>query len=892
MSNIQNPFLSGNKLLLPIDTSFVEINETNASKYFKEVYILVKKSDNRLPIDFFKKFINEETLQQMKQELVIWKASLSIIKNKNNFEKLSIINQKNLQDFNQFSLDINENNLVLSIFNISFKNIINYLNNTNGISNVDQIYNYLVISNYLKDDLSNIKNKNHFESLLKNIEESTYWTLSYNCLTNLTKAFKYRRFNNIFRKLLKTDSDTKSENNKGNYLEFVMKTKKYVDASSFSGFKNYHSMNNTTYSRDDINNLFLSLDDKNKYFLFCNLIVSKEYTHLVMNNLFILDLMEKVIKEDSHLFRYLMGYAWLKFYFEESTKKSKLTIKDDCIFNIHTASKLPVFPFHHKFPKLNPYMPIMVDDKILNSEFNINGLINYKFNEMYKDYYNQGICNFDEFKRRFNLFATGNPKVDLFQGIEWEKDKIAISGSIMTACLQNVHPLMNMFHEKIFDEKLIRFFNEFYPLSDIDIMFLTNNVFQFMDRVQDFHNQMVVNVCSIYPAYAEPDHIKLIPSFQIHFFVKDSWIKRHIVNENITFDFIFTNIEEKAIQDLFKPFFKDELKKFVEHSVADKNEEDILLCKNTYSSYFQSYEDYNIKIKIIHTKDKRNMNKEDTSMNKEDTSINKEDTSMNKDSDTNDKDNDSINKDSDTIDKDNDSINKERYTNNKERKDIEIKINYKFKIKSPHLNHQLELFMSKGEDHMNLVSQFHLPCVRAVYTGDNVYMTPSCIFANMTYMNIDYKYFAGSKDPIDIINKNRMRGFGTWLNENEIDNFVKYSSEVDWWTGLYGINKNSNEKNHIRGSQTLSHTLFHPRLINADYFYDAPPIDIENGYKDNYQGENIITRNDAMEELNKIYNTKSDFITSNLQVINSDGSINPLQKWVIEGYYETKHNTK
>lgn len=45
-------------------------------------------------------------------------------------------------------------------------------------------------------------------------------------------------------------------------------------------------------------------------------------------------------------------------------------------------------------------------------------------------------------------------------------------------------------------------------------------------------------------------------------------------------------------------------------------------------------------------------------------------------------------------------------------------------------------------------------------------------------MNIDYKYVAGSTDPMEIINKNRMRGFGTWLNETEIKDLIKYSLHV------------------------------------------------------------------------------------------------------------------
>jgi hypothetical protein len=69
------------------------------------------------------------------------------------------------------------------------------------------------------------------------------------------------------------------------------------------------------------------------------------------------------------------------------------------------------------------------------------------------------------------------------------------------------------------------------------------------------------------------------------------------------------------------------------------------------------------------------------------------------------------------------------------------------------LNHKLELFPIKQDDFMNVVSSFHLPCVRGYYDGNDVYMTTSCVIAHMTLMNIDYKYFTGTKDSYDIILK-------------------------------------------------------------------------------------------------------------------------------------------
>ena len=109
-----------------------------------------------------------------------------------------------------------------------------------------------------------------------------------------------------------------------------------------------------------------------------------------------------------------------------------------------------------------------------------------------------------------------------------------------------------------------------------------------------------------------------------------------------------------------------------------------------------------------------------------------------------------------------------------------ILVNYKFKIKCKLLNHNIEIFQCRANDIMNLVGNFHLPCVRAYYDG-NVYMTPTFITAHMTYMNIDYRYFAGTSHPCDIIKKYRTRGFGTWLNKNELKEYTeKYDEPLGW----------------------------------------------------------------------------------------------------------------
>ena len=46
---------------------------------------------------------------------------------------------------------------------------------------------------------------------------------------------------------------------------------------------------------------------------------------------------EMTIKKHAPLFRYLISYAWIKFYFEECIKKSFVRTEDDFIFDINTT---------------------------------------------------------------------------------------------------------------------------------------------------------------------------------------------------------------------------------------------------------------------------------------------------------------------------------------------------------------------------------------------------------------------------------------------------------------------------------------------------------------------------------------------------------------------------
>lgn len=811
-------------------TDVINLTSLNISKYFSCVYVLVKKNDIPIPTKFYMKELDSTTRELMKNNLVVWKTSIRILKNKKHFDRMSIISKENLEIFNDFNFELNSLNIILPILNISFKNLYSYLESLEG-SNIKKLYNQVVVTKYFDDDLMNIKNNLQIENLIKTMEESDYWVMPYNCLANLTDAFKYRKFNkNFMKKLPHQNIKDDDKDKKEDYLDMIFKSSKYVDASNIiqkNGFKLFN-VSECEYTKQEFNQLFNILDTKNRYYLFCNIMVSKKYCHLVVNNEYILDLMKNDLSDKPSLFRYLLGYSWLRFYFEESIKKRTLTSTDNIVFDINTASKLPVYPFSNRFPKMNPYMPIMVSDSILNAEKNICGLIEYKNVAHIESINNKGICNLDEFKKRMNLFITNNPEGNIFNDIEWSKWKVAIGGSVMAACLQREHPLVTMFNEKTQNDKLIRFFNEYYALADIDVMFLHENIFDYFNAVKEFYNQVLVNTCIIYSPYAEPEHIKLKQLFQIHYCVNEDWVKKNITNENITFDFVYKNIEDPQIQKLFEPHIEEAYNKYIANELKNFSEEEKVTFTKKYPEFFTKVSEFTFKIYIY-------LNKEEV-------------------------------------------LEKETYDT--------IKINYKFRITSPYFNHPMELFKVYGTDHMNVVSQFHLPCVRALYNGSTVFMTPSCVSAHLTYMNIDYKYFAGSNDPIEIINKYRMRGFGTWLNEQEIKDLVNYSSRVPCWSNLYGTNNNAKLINHNLGCLPMAHKLFHPRMINADDYYEAPPISLETGYNDTYKGEEIFNLNELEISLkNKFKYHKYNIDMTNFCIINPEGHINPLKKWIIDAYY-------
>jgi hypothetical protein len=875
---MNNPFLTSDTITYYDEkiNEEVVINILNISKYFKHIYCLCPL--NKLEFInmeiFMKKTINKDILDNTISKMVLYKTNISILKNSIHYGNILYCDKEYINNANLFGYELDDNVLILPIYNISFLDLQKYIDNINGQITFNNLYDILIINNYFGDNIKSESAKLKINGIINNLEESKYWELTYNCLPNITKLFDTRKFNfNIIRNPTNNTLIYKLEHSpiKENYIDQIFNRKNYVDPSEIinkKGYKLYWKVWNSDYSNDCINKLFDTLDDTQRYFLFSNLCVSKKYCHLVINNEYIINMMTPTIHKYINLYNYLFGYAWLRFYFEETINRFKVKTTDMYIFDINTASKLPVFYFNHDTPHKNPYCPILVANKSLKPEFNVCGINNNAENNI-----DNRICNLEEFKEKMNIFISNNKNIDLLNNINFKELKIAITGSIMTACAQYKHPLTHLFNNIIQhdiqndnDINTKRYFNEYYYDSDIDVMVMSKTIFEFLDITKKFHESIMLNCCQY--LNAEPEHIHYNLLRTSYLFVTSEFIKEHICTKTITYEVIVKSLDLKPIINIFVPFAKKMHKLECQKKLENLSEKDKLGLMNKYPELFV-FDENNLVIKLKDSKGNTTM----------------------------------INPPSSAAEYSQEEIEMILNSNNnldEEKINITIPMtdglgycdNFKVKINSPYLNHDFELFPIFKDDFMCTVANFHMPCVRAYYNGENVYMTPSFISAHMTFMNIDYKYFAGSKDPISIINKYRMRGFGCWLNKTELETYIKYNYEMPFWNNIFQINP-LNKKSYDKcfGKLSLTSRMFQPRKINdvlikktcVNYEKLSPIVDYAlYPSKTLTEHEYNIKRFDSNNHINYI----------NLQFINGDtGYIEPLQRNIINAMFD-KINSK
>lgn len=801
-----------NNYLISNETLNLDTLGDKISELYDCVYLLVKLTNKSIPVEFYNSNVSQEIFENVSKNLILYRVNLEILNNKLHSNNLLLLNRELIDRYNLFTYDLGLTNLVIPIFNIQYENLTDYISqyDTNIFK---RIYNLVILNKYFK--CTNYDHKLY--ELINSYNFNGYWTNHENIKKDISNIYTV-----INIKKSKTKSLNKYLPDAHNYSTLLNKDKLLkLELPTEKGI--YENI-----TKEELNSLFDILDDKFKFLLFSNLLVSYKYCHLVINNAHILKYMNKymIAFENQKYFKSLISYAWVKLYIDEFNHNF-----DNNLFDINTASTLPIFSLYgmDEYPQSNPYITLLSDNYGINMLDKVLGLT---------PELGQGIATLDEFKKLLNIYCTHYENKNIFDNIDFKKYNIAIVGSVITACIQKKHPLTVLFeNNKPYNELYSHFFAEYYANSDVDVMFLMDDIkshsnpfldttnMNFMKKFYEFYNEIMINICTINEPYADPDHIKVTSIKYINIVVSENFVR------------------EKIKLDKFNKMSSEELTQYFNKN--KQNQEDIDMILPFYCDFIES------SIKDIPNIDEYKLHYPDLFL---------------------------------------ESNNIRIILDSKSSKDFSVTFTFKYHINSPYLAHRLEVFYVKtSKSFATVISNFHLPCVRGYYDGDNVYLTPSCITAHLTYMNINTNYVSCNTDLSEIVIKYHIRGFGTFVSntqKREITHYINNKKPI--YKNIYGENTKK-----LLGKVSMYSPIYKPREKLQDLYLDSDYVLLDERYNQNNIIANIITKN-KLVSINENGITSPNYLLTGDRcdtVIDRYGVLNPLNKWYIDRkYYELFNN--
>lgn len=791
---------------------------------------------------------------------------------------------------------VDQKELVLNLSNISSQDFESFNMQFNGVCNFKDYLVATLLDDYMAYSSTNEVMRTNRINMLQTMNERSYWSLYSNCRLNISLQFMQRGFNLHLTQRLENDQIkgiiekiNKYSVEDDNYLNYLYRKQTYVDAASNlkeKGYKLYRITTNPICSSMEIDtfNKFLNeniyMSDKEYYFLVMNLLSSKELCHLVINNQALLLKLKTsgFYSKYYHVFKYLLGYAWITMYLEESIKKKNIVGTDRFIFDIETACLLPETPgTKEDILKSSAYLPVLVSSQLYNLNDNIMGV-----EPRIREQIRYGIADKNTFMFRLSKFLTGTNNFKLFEGLDWSN--IAVSGSLIACCLPNFNPLMLNFMTKAEitsnSDKFVNYINEYYRDADIDMLCNLEGS-AFINKVYYVANTIETNIKQFIEStkitgYEKDLLVTVKPVKTVAVIINTDFIKKYLLAEleaqGMTYGEIVLDINNIKIKKAVYPLYlKYKKQKNLEFKSDPTNSE--IWTNEIYAPEFDIVGVEQLQIVFARTK----KDKADEAAEQAKTNESKEDETL----ETTD---DLVAEE----DKEFDAVETKPDSNSKTKEEDEelpslineanvlfiINENLKYKIASPFMPHSIEAFKIRFNDYFGTVGSFHLPIVRAYYDGSTVKMTPSCISACMTMINIDYKYFAGSKDPIEIINKYRCRGFGTILNDKEKVRFFEYNNLVDKWKNIYSIKLND--------SLAIKKCLGFKSPEDSMFKYSTKVY----GDITNYIGIPSDASISTDRIIENIYGSKTSAIMAGVcksrKIINEYGYIEPLQHFIID----------
>ncbi|VBB17985.1 hypothetical protein YASMINEVIRUS_448 [Yasminevirus sp. GU-2018] len=885
---VVNPFFTGVE-----GGSVFQMNMRDLYQNYKYVNVMCMKNDvvldektRKTIIDIYGRFMQKEHLMEVCKYFMLVRTPSNVMRNFYLKKRANLVSGPVLQELypapegTKYDLD----EIVVPAYELTESKVRAYLQMYGSETSLDKVTSALSFVSYY-----NKFNQTSFDeriiNLITTLDSTNYWQHKGNCNFNMDDMFNKRSLSYNGHRLdqirFATISGAKTLNNLLTHLDKKKTGIKIQDDDYLAGIqegnekekmKSEH-MNiyqvlresdnrtffatmddgNMPFTKDDVANLFDAItDEKYRFHLLNTLLVSKEFCHLVVNNKRVLIRNADLFAKYKPLYAYLLGYAWNTFYLEESIFTTRSTKKNRFVFDIDTAHELPMFPFTLENVHNNPYVTLLLNRDLIDPKTNcmsVNAL------EDYKKYY--GLCTREEAMQRFNCFVSGKHDVNIFKGLD---PKIfAISGSIMPACLQRHSPLIDICTDPSmsFDDKCNTYLKHYYGESDIDVMCGTSTMAEFFHHATKFLETLSNNLG------CQRAELKLVPNKKMAVVISKHFFKECLYDLNNELN------TEHTLESLIKVF---------EDSLSSEDENVNTLPKEILNYFYVDYvQEKNESIKKWRALQKINNIEFDQEMlsafnvitSLENMSVKMVSYDITEEN-TNKKDSEVYYYVND-FRSDDDKVPKE-----KNFLVFKFSESIKYKIKSDRLRKEVEIFKVDPVDPFNTVARFHKPCVRAYLQGETFYMLPSFITAMMTMINVDYKYFAGSRDPIEIINKYRMRGYSVILNTNEKKSILMYNRHIDTTNGQFKTTADSQEF----GPKSLNDKIFKPCV-----YKEGLPQEI-------YAVSNHKYINNVAE-LRSLYEKETGINLSNAPInvldftsVSRTGNIAPLQLWVAQAFYD------
>jgi len=351
-NQIKNPFF------LPIGG--INIDTEQLYKRFKRIIILCRKN---IIVPAYDNLINKRILfrnefDKLINSYEIITGSLNMIKNKTHQIGLSTIESCLLEQFNHSDIELENEELVLCLTELTLKDFNEYKRLYENSVTVKNINNLLFLHRYYNCS-TYFPTSIELSKLILHIRETSYWKNPTNCNINLNNIFNSRLFNLTFNNC---DIIASTKSNKRKELDNLIETLKINNSNTSSDYPHtdslneqktdnykfkYYSFNDTDLdiTVEQVNIWFDSITDKRiKFNLFIALMLSKKYCHLVFNNSTVLTSMEDIIHQSLPFMRYIFGYANLYMYLDEYVSGYYTTTNSRYVFTLDTVNKLPFFP--------------------------------------------------------------------------------------------------------------------------------------------------------------------------------------------------------------------------------------------------------------------------------------------------------------------------------------------------------------------------------------------------------------------------------------------------------------------------------------------------------------------------------------------------------------------